>query len=71
MCGREKDKDKSSSIICHLLSAVVEKDNVWERERLNVRERERSCSGRERQCVGERKIKTRVAQLFVTYRLQW
>ena len=22
------------------------------------------CSGRERQCVGERKIKTRVAQLF-------
>ena len=25
------------------------------------------CSGRERQCVGERKIKTRVAQLFVTY----
>ena len=33
MCGREKDKDKSSSIIGHLLSAVVEKDNVWERER--------------------------------------
>ena len=41
MCGREKDKDKSSSIICkdkstiicHLLAAVVEKDNVWERER--------------------------------------
>ena len=32
MCGREKDKDKSSSIICHLLSAVVEKDNVWERK---------------------------------------
>ena len=22
MCGREKDKDKSSSIICHLLPAV-------------------------------------------------
>ena len=33
MCGREKDKDKSSTIICHLLAAVVEKDNVWERER--------------------------------------
>ena len=33
MCGREKDKDKSSSIICHLLPAVVEEDNVWERER--------------------------------------
>ena len=33
MCGRDKDKDKSSSIICHLLAAVVEKDNVWERER--------------------------------------
>ena len=49
MCGREKDKDKSSSIICHLLPAVVEKDNVFE----------------------ERKIKTRVAQLFVTYFLQW
>ena len=32
MCGREKDKDKSSSIFCHLLPAVVEKDNVWERE---------------------------------------
>ena len=30
-----------------------------------------SYSGRERQCVGERKIKTRVAQLFVTYKLQW
>ena len=29
------------------------------------------CSGRERQCAGERKIKTRVAQLFVTYFLQW
>ena len=27
------------------------------------------CSGRERQCVGERKIKTRVAQLFFTYSL--
>ena len=33
MCGREKDKDKSSLITCHLLSAVVEKDNAWERER--------------------------------------
>ena len=33
MCGREKDKDKSSSIICRFLAAVVEKDNVWERER--------------------------------------
>ena len=59
MCGREKDKDKSSSIICHLLSAVVEKDNVWEREK----DKDKSsliilslthCSGRERQCVGER-----------------
>ena len=29
MCGGEKDKDMSSSIICHLLTAVVEKDNVW------------------------------------------
>ena len=48
MCGRGKDKDKSSSIICHLQTAVVEKDNAW-----------------------ERKIKTRVAQLFVTYYLQW
>ena len=27
MCGKEKDKDRSSSIICHLSSAVVEKDN--------------------------------------------
>ena len=35
MCGREKDKDKSSSIICHLLPAVVEKD-VWERERSSI-----------------------------------
>ena len=33
MCGGEKDKDKSSSIICHLQSAVVENDNVCERER--------------------------------------
>ena len=33
MRGREQDKDKSSSIICRLLAAVVEKDNVWERER--------------------------------------
>ena len=33
MGGREKDKDKSSSIIGHLLSVVVVKDNVWERER--------------------------------------
>ena len=33
MCGREKDKDESSSIIRHLLATVVEKDNVWERER--------------------------------------
>ena len=32
MCGREKDKDKSSSIFFYLLPAVVEKDNVWERE---------------------------------------
>ena len=48
MCGREKDKDKSSLIICYLQTVVVEKDNVW-----------------------ERKIKTRVAQLFVTYSLQW
>ena len=31
--GRERqDKDKSSSIICHLLAAVVEKDNVWEKK---------------------------------------
>ena len=75
MCGREKDKDKSSSIICHLQAAVVEKHNVWERK-----DKDKSslmilsltpCSGRERQCVGERKIKTRVAQLFVTYSLQW
>ena len=33
MCGREKDNDKSCSIICHLHPAVAEKDNVWERER--------------------------------------
>ena len=32
MCGREKDKDKSSSIIGHLLPSVGEKDNVWERQ---------------------------------------
>ena len=48
MCGREKD-DKTIELaqlslsfstpthcfgrICHLLAAVVEKDNVWERER--------------------------------------
>ena len=79
MCGREKDKDKSSSIIGHLQTAVVEKDNVWERK---IREKDKDksssiichlqvCSGRERQCVGDTKIKTRVAQLFVTYRLQW
>ena len=33
MCGREKDKDKSSSISFHLPPAVVEKDNLWDRER--------------------------------------
>ena len=32
MRGREKDKDKSSSIICHLLPAVVEK-TMCEREK--------------------------------------
>ena len=47
MCGREKDKDKSSSIICHLLPAAV-----------------KTRVEKERQCVGERKIKTRVAQLY-------
>ena len=75
MCGRKKYKDKSSSIICHLRTAVVEKDNVWERERIRQEWLNylslTPCSSRERQCVGERKIKTRVAQLFVTYSLQW
>ena len=75
MCGREKGKDKSSSIICHLLAAVVEKDNMWGREKGKDKSSSIIChllpAVAEKDNVWERNIKTRVAQLFVTYSLQW
>ena len=55
MCGREKDKDKSSS-------AVVEKEKDKDKSSSIM-----SLTATVVEKVGERKIKTRVAQLFVTY----
>ena len=80
--GRERQCVGKRKIKTRVAQLFVTYSLQWQRKTMCGREKDKDksklnywsltdCSGRERQCVGERKIKTRGAQLFVTYCLQW